>query len=137
MTVFVDDANTNKKACPRFARGRKPRPKPTKVITELKRKTNSERQRLWRNKNPEKARQIVRNYRARLLVEFGATPKPASCEACGSAKSKICADHNHDTGHFHGWLCNDCNLTLGKMKDNPARLRALADYLEARDDRLR
>ncbi|WP_425364302.1 endonuclease domain-containing protein [Bradyrhizobium barranii] len=63
------------------------------------------------------------------MVEAGATPKPASCEACGR-DGKICADHEHSSGAFRGWLCADCNLTLGKMSDNAAWLRSLADYLE-------
>jgi len=39
-------------------------------------------------------------------------------------------DHCHDSGRVRGILCKDCNLVLGWMKDTPARLRALADYLE-------
>jgi hypothetical protein len=30
-----------------------------------------------------------------------------------------------------GWLCRYCNIALGAAKDDPRRLRALAEYLEA------
>jgi hypothetical protein len=39
-------------------------------------------------------------------------------------------DHNHATGKVRGLLCSDCNHVAGKVKDSPARLRFIADYLE-------
>jgi hypothetical protein len=55
------------------------------------------------------------------------------CDVCGQhpeGKRAMAIDHCHVTGRVRGILCKDCNLVLGWMKDDPARLRALADYVE-------
>lgn len=39
-------------------------------------------------------------------------------------------DHCHRTGKIRALLCTHCNNALGAMHDDPARLRAAADYLE-------
>ncbi len=40
-------------------------------------------------------------------------------------------DHKHGTRIVRGALCNNCNTGLGMFGDEPARLRAAADYLDA------
>ncbi len=79
------------------------------------------------------ARTLVKRTR-RLEVKAG-RPKPTHCERCKEFHRYICFDHDHKTGMFRGWLCDRCNKVLGLVYDNPATLRALADYLEEHGDK--
>jgi hypothetical protein len=54
---------------------------------------------------------------------------PDSCAGCGAVKD-LHSDHDHRSGQFRGVLCRGCNVALGWLDDDPARLRALAAYLE-------
>lgn len=78
----------------------------------------------------ERRKATVRKYRYRHIRGVSENlHEPSCCPICGSTK-KLCMDHSHMTAEFRGWLCDDCNLVLGRVKDNPVVLRALADYLE-------
>ena len=39
-------------------------------------------------------------------------------------------DHDHDTGEFRGWLCNNCNTGLGAMGDTIEGLERAIKYLK-------
>ena len=45
-------------------------------------------------------------------------------------KHRAVVDHCHSTGDVRGILCTSCNLMLGNGYDDPAILRAGAEYLE-------
>lgn len=65
---------------------------------------------------------------------------PKVCAICGSPDSivtgkvqRLVIDHDHSKEgpeSIRGILCHQCNLMLGYAEDNPAMLRAAADYLE-------
>ena len=82
------------------------------------------------------------NYRLRLLGLDSSDYKEMlvsqdySCKICGRETSdrkgspSLCVDHCHKTNNIRGLLCAKCNKGLGLFLDNPAFLRAAADYLE-------
>lgn len=63
------------------------------------------------------------------------------CAACSLPETKIdsrtkelrylSVDHDHTTGgKVRALLCAGCNAALGLLREDPARIRALADYAE-------
>lgn len=61
-----------------------------------------------------------------LCAICGNPPKPDGVRAA----SRLHADHDHVTGRVRELLCNSCNNGLGRFKDDPALLRAAAEYIE-------
>lgn len=60
------------------------------------------------------------------------------CAVCGEYPEKrLHVDHDHQTGAVRGLLCEWCNHAIGKARDDPARLRAMADYLERHQSSVR
>jgi hypothetical protein len=48
----------------------------------------------------------------------------------GMGSTAMHIDHDHMTGQVRGMLCGACNLSIGKLRDDPCTLRRLAEYLE-------
>ena len=77
----------------------------------------------------------IADYNAMLDRQLG---KCFICrESCASGK-RLSVDHDHrccsgarSCGNcVRGLLCRDCNIALGKLRDDPAIVRAAAEYLE-------
>jgi hypothetical protein len=92
-----------------------------------------------RIKTPEKTRAARRLYDARKQSEEPEPPArtqrmwpdgSVECAICRERTSDKAADHCHATGCVRDWLCRRCNAGLGFFRDNPAYLRAAADYIE-------
>lgn len=74
----------------------------------------------------------------RLKRKYGLTAKEydamlagqdGRCAICGSSE-RLVLDHDHVSGATRQFLCDPCNVVLGRVKDDPQRLRAAADYIE-------
>lgn len=78
-----------------------------------------------------------------------APTKPETCECCGKrpnvgphsnpSKRKVglVLDHDPHTKKFRGWLCDDCNKSIGSLGDTLEGLMNAVRYLErSTDDRL-
>lgn len=56
--------------------------------------------------------------------------KPDKCPVCKRKSKKICLDHCHKTGKIRGWLCDPCNVALGRVEDQIYILKNLIKYLK-------
>jgi hypothetical protein len=84
----------------------------------------------WRRRNP--------GYHWRrkfnLSLEDIATMKNSQTGKCPGClrnleEVKLCVDHCHTTGKVRGLLCDDCNVGIGRLRDDPTILHRLIDYL--------
>jgi hypothetical protein len=85
----------------------------------------------------------------KLRLEYGLTIEAydemlrrqgGGCAVCGAteggwarskAKRSMCVDHDHESGHVRGLLCQRCNRGIGLLQDDPVILEAAARYLRA------
>ncbi len=55
-------------------------------------------------------------------------------DACAVCKEPLALkpriDHCHNRKIIRGILCHHCNVALGHLRDDPTRIRALAEYVE-------
>lgn len=86
-------------------------------------------------------KESIRDYR--LRKSFGITAaeydallaeQQGGCAICGTSESagvsqRLHVDHDHESGDVRGLLCSECNLGLGKFRDNPDLLRIAIEYL--------
>jgi hypothetical protein len=95
-------------------------------------KYNSSAMPAWRRKR--KYSLSVDTYEAMLAAQHG------TCAICRNPPTHkrlgkigplhVDHDHHRDDNAVRGLLCPDCNLGLGRFKDNPRLLRRAAKYLE-------
>lgn len=72
---------------------------------------------------------------ARMLVA-----QSGKCAICGTTQSavrktsgrvhELCVDHCHTTGKVRGLLCVNCNVAIGKLKDDPGLMLKAAEYVQ-------
>lgn len=55
----------------------------------------------------------------------------AICSRAGWPKKGPCVDHSHASGGVRGILCNQCNIAIGMIQEDPKIARAMANYLES------
>jgi hypothetical protein len=102
---------------------------------------HAKRRREWRKANPD--REKINQRKQDLKRYFGITPEQydamlqkqsGKCAGCNRHQTEfvknLAVDHDHKTGIIRGLLCEDCNIALGKLKDNVSTLNNLINYLE-------
>ena len=96
----------------------------------------TERQRTWREANPERNRHNALNRKYGLSLDrFNAllVAQGNCCAICRGTKPSgsgdWSVDHDHTRGAVRGILCSHCNTGLGHFRDDPLRLELAATYL--------
>ena len=82
-----------------------------------------------------------------LLQKYGLTQieydrmyqiQNGSCNICNTHQSQLpkalSVDHCHTTGKIRGLLCQDCNLALGRFKDNIDILASAMQHLRGKNN---
>ena len=95
------------------------------------------RQRYAEHSEHERNRQLKKN--------FGLTPEQfdsmvetqgGRCAICGTdepggKKTRFSIDHDHETGKVRGLLCNNCNVGIGRLKEDPFIFESAMVYLRS------
>lgn len=87
-----------------------------------------ERTNKHRAKNPAKIAEDARANWLKRREEVAGRPRPQECEVC-NREGRVMFDHDHATGKFRGWLCKECNTTLGLVGERISVLEKLVVYL--------
>lgn len=96
----------------------------------------------WYRANPRKVKNnLLKKYYGITLDQYNemALAQNQRCDICKREETAVdkhgvprhmAVDHCHATGGIRALLCSSCNKALGGFKDDPALLRAAADYVE-------
>lgn len=95
----------------------------------------------WRKANPEKAKEIYRAARLKMLYGISIEQydemlknQDGKCAVCkrhhSEFKTRLAVDHDHKTGEIFGLLCTYCNHRVIGRERNPERFKNAAIYLE-------
>lgn len=111
-----------------------PRARDTKnedgIYLSKTREYKTESMKRWRLANLDKSRKNAADNHARRKEQEATRPRPDLCEVCNRTNwRRMNFDHDHKTGLFRGWLCDQCNKALGNAEDSPETLDKLASYL--------
>ena len=82
-----------------------------------------------RNSNLKKLYGITQADYERMFEKQGGCCAICKAPDPGGKKRFLSVDHNHKTGKVRALLCDDCNVGLGRLRDDPELLRAALTYL--------
>ncbi len=57
-------------------------------------------------------------------------PLGTPCYNCGRTDRKLVFDHDHETLEFRGWICDNCNRSIGMLGDTIESLERAIRYLK-------
>jgi len=56
-------------------------------------------------------------------------PEGTPCALCNKKKNNLVFDHNHETNRFRGYLCNECNRSIGMLGENMENMVKILNYI--------
>lgn len=68
-----------------------------------------------------------------LLKEENPAPPPGPCPICSKLTDIWILDHCHFTDCFRGYICNSCNLGIGRFNDDVEILERAICYLKGQN----
>lgn len=93
-------------------------------------------QRAYREENFDRISRQNRNswykYRYGITIEDYETLQAAQGGQCGICKADdvaLVVDHCHKTNKVRGLLCDDCNVGIGRLRDDPWRLERALEWV--------
>ncbi|HTA98913.1 MAG TPA: endonuclease domain-containing protein [Bradyrhizobium sp.] len=101
--------------------------------------TSDGRLKIGRRKLEGEGETPAQRHRARKRESLPAPHVAGHCDLC-ERPAKLVWDHDHDLEELgfppaethRGWLCNGCNVRLGRVGDTPQAIKALIDRGDAR-----
>lgn len=95
---------------------------------------SNEKRRLDAKRNPDKYRNSrLKHYFGITMEQYRKLLKSQKdvCAICSQPEQKklLAVDHDHRTGKIRGLLCSNCNMGLGKFKDDKELLKKAVLYL--------
>lgn len=70
--------------------------------------------------------------RLNIIRPTPSVDKPYRCDCCDKnifTTKTIQLDHCHETGLFRGWLCKECNISMGNLGDNILGIMRVVRYM--------
>ena len=92
-----------------------------------------EKSKIWYAKNKHRRYKYNKKWwknKIKEMEKLMGRPRPVKCEICNQKTDKIVFDHCHKTGKPRGWICDRCNVVLGRVNDNIKLLQDLIKYLQ-------
>jgi hypothetical protein len=77
---------------------------------------------------------VKKHTKIRGKLRKKAPPQPEVCECCKRKPKVWHLDHDHSNNKFRGWLCETCNIGIGKLGDNLEGIVNAMNYLLLKRD---
>ena len=97
--------------------------------------TNTGGNKYWRPecKECQKKASKCKAHAKRAAGNPGTPPLGTPCDLCNRTDKLLCFDHDHTTCKHRGWLCDNCNRSLGMLGDSVEALERAIRYLKSRN----